>query len=265
MSPAPGAFIWYELMTTDINAAARFYGAVIGWQVPGDGSPGSGDRDYRMIRRGDGGNAGGMLQLTQGMQQGGARPTWLMYLQVADVDAAVSAIEQDGGHKHLRMSLPVGEVAMVTDPLGTPFYVMAPIPPPGQPDARSDVFEPMAAQRVNWNELVTPDLARARAFYAKHFGFAFNEVMPMGEMGDYCFIDVGGKRAGALMQQHKSVPSRGWTFYFGVPGVQAAKRAIESGGGRVLMGPHQVPGGSYAMVAADPQGAIFGVAGPAGE
>ena len=265
MSTNPGAFIWYELMTTDIDAAAAFYGAVVGWQVPGQRDPLAGDRDYRMIRRSDGGNAGGMLQLTAGMQQGGARPTWLTYLEVADVDATTAAIEQDGGHRHLRMSLPVGEVAMVTDPLGSPFYVMRPIPPPGQPDARSDVFDPMTVQRANWNELVTPDLARAKAFYAKHFGFAFNESMPMGEMGDYCFIDVGGQRAGAVMQQHKSVAFTGWTFYFGVPSITAARQAVEAGGGRVLMGPHQVPGGRYAMVASDPQGAIFGAAGPLGQ
>jgi predicted enzyme related to lactoylglutathione lyase len=257
MASKPGTFIWYELMTTDINAAARFYGAVIGWQVPQQRDAQSGDRDYRMIRRSDGGNAGGMLQLTGGMQQGGARTTWLAYLEVDDVDATTSAIEQDGGHRHLRMS-------MVTDPLGSPFYVMRPIPPPGQPDARSDVFDPMAVQRANWNELITPDLARAKAFYAKHFGFAFNETMPMGEMGDYCFIDLAGQRVGALMQQHKAVPFTGWTFYFGVPSITAARRAIEQGGGRVVMEPQEVPGGSYAMVASDPQGAIFGAAGPLG-
>ena len=54
MAPTPGAFIWYELMTTDINAAARFYGAVIGWQIPPQPGPGGGDRDYRMIVRSDG-------------------------------------------------------------------------------------------------------------------------------------------------------------------------------------------------------------------
>lgn len=264
MSTPPGAFIWYELMTTDINAAARFYGEVIGWQVPPQGGLPGGDRDYRMINRSDGGQAGGVLQLTKGMEQGGARPTWLAYLQVADVDAATRAIEQDGGQRHLRMSLPVGEVAMVTDPMGTPFYVMAPVPPPDKPDARSDVFDPMIVQRANWNELITPDLARAKAFYAKHFGFAFNEVMPMGEMGDYCFIDVAGQRAGAMMQQHPTVPVTGWTFYFGVPSVSASKRAIEKGGGRILSGPHEVPGGRHAMIAADPQGAAFGLAGALG-
>jgi predicted enzyme related to lactoylglutathione lyase len=66
------------------------------------------------------------------------------------------------------------------------------------------------------------------------------------------------------MQQHKSVPLTGWTFYFGVPSITAARRAIEAGGGRVVMEPQEVPGGHHAMVASDPQGAIFGAVGPLG-
>lgn len=264
MSNKPSAFIWYELMTTDTDAAARFYGAVVGWKIAQQRDASAGDRDYRMIVRTDGGNAGGVLQLTAGMQQGGARPTWLAYLQVADVGAATKAIEQAGGHTHLRLSLPVGEVAMVTDPMGTPFYVMNPVPPPGQPEARSDVFDASAWQRTNWNELITPDLARAKTFYAEQFGFAFNESMPMGEMGDYCFFDLGDQRPGAIMQQHASVPFTGWTFYFGVPSITAAKQAVEAGGGKVLIAPQQVPGGMYAMTVSDPQGAVFGLAGPLG-
>jgi predicted enzyme related to lactoylglutathione lyase len=60
------------------------------------------------------------------------------------------------------------------------------------------------------------------------------------------------------------VPFTGWNFYFGVPSVRAAQRAIEAGGGRIVMPAQEVPGGSHAMVASDPQGAIFGVAGPLG-
>lgn len=33
MSSDPGSFIWYELITTDADAAAKFYGAVVGWNI----------------------------------------------------------------------------------------------------------------------------------------------------------------------------------------------------------------------------------------
>jgi uncharacterized protein len=267
MANGPASFIWYELMTPDADAAARFYGAVVGWKITIGKDPNSPpDRDYRMIQRNDGGSAGGVLQLTPGMQAGGARPVWLGYLYVPDVDAASKAIVADGGALQMpKMSLPVGDIAMATDPMGTPFYLMKPIPPPDNPTARSDVFSPTATQRVRWNELASPDLTRAKAFYAKHFGFEFNETMPMGPMGDYCFVDHGGVRLGAIMQKQQANPIASWLFYFGVDSVLAAKRAIEAGGGKVMQGPHQVPGGDHIVVATDPQGAPFGVAGPLGQ
>jgi len=264
MSNTPGSFIWYELMTSDANAAARFYGAVVGWKIAAQPESNAPGRDYRMIARSDGGQAGGVLQLTPEMRSGGAQPGWLGYLLVSDVQATTKAIEADGGRTHMQMSLPVGDIAMVSDPMGSAFYVMRPVPPPGRPDAASDVFDPKAPQRVRWNELVSPDLARAKAFYARHFGFAFNESMPMGPMGDYCFFDHGGVRPGAIMQKSKDIPLNGWVFYFGVSSLMASKEAIEAGGGRILMGPHQVPSGDWIVVAADPQGAVFGATGPKG-
>ena len=263
MANPAGSFVWYELMTTDSTAAAKFYGAVVGWKI-GDHSDMPGDLDYRSITRSDGRSAGGVLQLSADMLKHGARPTWIGYLAVANVDVTVKAIEADGGKTLMRRSLPIGDFAMVTDPMGSLFYVMKPIPPTGQPDATSDVFDPKAVQRVRWNELMSPDLGRAKTFYAKHFGFEFNEVMPMGPMGDYCFIDHAGVRIGAIMQKPQAGPMGTWLFYIGAPSIMAAKRAIEAGGGKVLFGPQEVPGGEWTISAIDPQGAAFGVVGPQG-
>ena len=81
-------------MTTDPDGAKRFYDAVVGWTI--------GERidrrsDYRMIGRSDGGFAGGVLPLTDEMRSHGARPVWLGYLGVDDVDATVAQIEAKGG------------------------------------------------------------------------------------------------------------------------------------------------------------------------
>lgn len=267
MSQAAGGFIWYELMTTDANAAARFYGAVIGWKVADRPDPRAGGPDYRQITRDDGGSAGGVLQITPDMRAHGARPAWVAYLHVRDVDVAVRAIEADGGCALMpKRTLPVGEIAMVADPMGAPFYVMTPVPPPGRPDAVSDVFDEARPQHVRWNELQSPDVERARAFYGKHFGFRFDESMPMGpQYGDYHFIDQGGLRVGGLMKPADAALPGGWTFYFGVRSASAAKRAIEAAGGLVQMDLHQVPGGEWVLIATDPQGARFGVVGPRGE
>jgi len=266
MSNPIGSFIWYELMTPDSDAGAKFYGDVIGWKIAARPDPHAGATDYRMIGRSDGGFAGGVLRITPEMQRHGARPTWLGYLRVKDVDGSVSAIVADGGKLLMAgTDLPVGRIAMVADPLGTPFYVMNPIPPADKPDARSDVFDPVAPQRVRWNELASPDLKRAKAFYAKHFGFAFNQSMSMGPLGDYCFIAHGDvPMIGAILQKPEHAPSPGWLFYFGVNSVAAAEKAVEAGGGAILRRPQEVPGGQWIIVATDPQGACFGVVGPKG-
>jgi predicted enzyme related to lactoylglutathione lyase len=188
------------------------------------------------------------------------------YLYVPDVDAEVAAIEAEGGKVQMRASdLPVGRIAMVLDPQGIPIYLMNPIPPAGAPaDARSDVFDPQAVQRVRWNELASRDQEGSMAFYARHFGFEFNDKMPMGEMGDYWFIDHHGQRLGAIMRKNWDNAVM-WDFYFGVPSATAAKRAIEANGGTVMSGPMEVPGGDWVVFATDPQGARFGVVGPKGE
>lgn len=263
-----GSFIWYELMTSDPDAAAEFYGAVIGWKIAAhsDEQSASDGMDYRMIVRDDGGMAGGVLKLTGEMIAGGARPCWMPYFYVPDVDAEIASIEAEGGKLQMPATdLPVGRIAMVADPQGVPIYLMTPVPPPGAPaDARSDVFNENAVQRVRWNELASKDQEGSMDFYARHFGFEFKDRMPMGDMGDYCFISHHDKTLGAIMRKNWDNAVL-WDFYFGVPSVTAAKMAIESNGGSVMSGPMEVPGGDWVVFGTDPQGARFGVVGPHGD
>ncbi len=255
-----GSFIWYELMTTDADAAGRFYSAVVpGWKFA-ERMPG--DVDYGAIERSDGGNAGGVLQLDDSMRSHGARPAWLGYLYVQDVDATVAAIGEAGGKALMpAFDVPnVGRIAMVADPQGAAFYVMTPIPPGGDADATSDVFSPTAPERVGWNELNTSDPDGARRFYREQFGWSSDEFMPMGEMGEYRFLDHHGVRIGALCGL-MGQPQPKWRFYFRVASIAAAKATIESSGGAIVNGPHQVPGGDWIVIGIDPQGAEFALVG----
>lgn len=259
-----GSFIWYELMTPDPDAVKAFYRDVAGWTI-GEADPAASGPDYRMLVRSDGTNAGGVLRLSADMLNHGARPTWLGYLSAVDTDATVAAIVADGGRVLMPpATLAVGRIAMVADPQGVPFYVMTPVPPAGMPDMTSDVFSPGAPGHFGWNELASPDLAAAKAFYAKHFGFEFRESLRMGPMGDYCYIDHHGQRLGGLMQRHDERQPAAWLFYVQVPSVTAAARAVTAGGGRVLMPPRQVPSGQWIAIAADPAGAGFALLGPQG-
>lgn len=259
------AFVWYELMTTDLDAAAQFYGAVVGWTIARGDPEHSGGMDYRMLVRDDGGHAGGALQLTPAMCEHGANPCWLPYLQVDDVDAKVAAIVAEGGTSLMpATTLPVGRIAMIADPQGVQIYLMKPVPPADMPDATSDVFSVTEPQHVRWNELASPDQYASMDFYARHFGFAYPDRMPMGDMGDYCFIAHGGVTLGAVMRQQSPTQPAAWLTYFGVTSIAAAKSSVEANGGIVMMGPHEVPGGDWIIVATDPQGAVFGCVGPKG-
>ena len=256
-----GGFIWYELMTPNPEAAKTFYDAVVGWDI---GPAVAEYNGYRMIGRGDGKSAGGVLPLTDEMQQHGARPTWLGYLYVADTDASVVAIEQAGGKTFMPpFDIPnVGRVAMVADPQGAPFYIMKPIPPEGQPNAESDVFSTDKPQHVRWNELSTTDPDGAVAFYRQQFGWGQEGDMDMGEMGKYRFIQNGPTTIGAIMRKPPQLPASSWTYYVGVDEIDRAAEAIKTGGGQILNGPLEIPGGEFALNAMDPQGAPFGLVGP---
>lgn len=258
-APSPhGQFLWYELMTPDPDGAKAFYDAVVGWNIaePHD------DIGYRMIGRSDGGFAGGVLPLDEDMQQHGALPMWLGYLSVADIEAAVAAIEAAGGRTLMgpRQIDNIGPIALVTDPQGAPFYIMTPTPPANDPNAKSDVFSPEAEQRVGWNELSTSDPAAARKFYGDQFGWVSDDFMDMGEMGQYRFLDHHGLRIGALCGTMPGARSK-WRYYFRVPSIEAAKAAAESAGGTIDMGPHQVPTGDWIIIGGDPQGAEFALVG----
>ena len=258
-----GGFIWYELMTPDPEGAKTFYDAVVGWTI-GDGVAEYGG--YRMIGRSDGGFAGGVLPLTDEMQQHGARPTWLGYIHVADVDQAVGSIEQAGGKSLMPATdiANVGRIAMVADPQGAPFYVMKPIPPANDPNGQSDVFAPREEQRVGWNELSTSDAVAALDFYTSQFGWEKGDAMPMGDKGDYRFINHRGQMLGAIFPADAgafATEQPHWRYYFRVPSIAAAKAAAEQGGGSIRVGPMEVPGGDHILIGNDPQGAEFALVG----
>ena len=257
-----GSFIWYELMTTDPTAAGDFYAAVVkGWKF-GERVPT--DVDYRMILRSDGGNAGGVLALSEEMRSGGARPAWLGYLHVRDVDAAVAAITGEGGQAMMTPwdQLGVGRLALVTDPQGAPFYLMTPTPPADDPNAVSDVFSVNQAEHVRWNELSTSDADAAVDFYTRHFGWTQQGDMDMGEYGKYRFVQKDGVTIGAIMPKMPDMPVSLWCFYVGVDDIDRAAEAIKGNGGSILNGPMEIPGGEYALNGMDPQGAAFGLVGP---
>ncbi|MEG3176372.1 VOC family protein [Sphingomonas sp. RB3P16] len=254
MTNPHGTPIWYELVSADPRASKAFYDHVIGWQI-GEPAP---DMDYRMIETGHGA-VGGVMRLSDEMAQGGAKPGWLFYIGVDDVDASVEAIKAAGGAVQMGpWSIPgVGRMAVVADPQGIPFYIMR-----GDSDADSTAYERTGMGKCNWNELITPDQEAGDAFYRSVFHWNYPDVMPMGPMGEYRFIAVGDTTFGATMRHPGEGPPPGWQFYFRAPDIEAAAVKVAEAGGTLMMGPMDVPGGDRIIVASDPHGSVFGVVGP---
>lgn len=258
MSEQHGSFIWYELLTADAKAAKAFYDDVVGWDIDAEAPPGG--MEYRMIKAHDGA-AGGVMELGAEMIAGGARPAWLGYIGVDDVDASVAAIVADGGQVHLSaFDIPgIGRIAMVADPQGIPFYVMR-----GASDAASTAYQRRGMQHVSWNELLAPDDDAALAFFQKHFGITKVGALPMGAMGEYSFIATAESKGDAVGAVMRAPPHAhpGWGFYFRVPDIEIARAKVEAGGGTVLSGPMEVPGGEITLQLLDPEGVPFGLVSP---
>ena len=251
-------FFWYELMTSDQKGAQDFYTRVVGWTVAPPAMTDGHGNPYLVVSVGERG-IGGLFQLTDEMTAGGARPGWVGYVQVADVDARVKAIAEAGGRQLMEpVELPgVGRFAMVADPGGAPFYVMAPRPAAGAEPA------PMPAAGTpgtcGWRELLSAlGEQEAFAFYSSQFGWeSVGEFDMGGTMGIYRLWGHDGEQLGGMMKKPDNVPMSLWNFYFMVDGIDAAVGRIEEAGGKVVNGPHQVPGGQWIVQGIDPQGAAF--------
>lgn len=259
-----GAFIWYELMTPDAAAAKAFYDAVVGWDIQQHGAESANGAQYHMIGRSDGGFAGGMLAMTPDMIEHGGKPCWYGYVHVPDVDVAAKRIAQAGGQIWMEPQdmAGVGRFALVSDAQGAPLYLMTPTPPPGNPDARSDVFSVDQPQHMRWNELWTSDAEAALALFGELFGWRQDGAMDMGPMGTYRFLYCGDIRIGAVGDAQPEGDGPRWVYYIGVDDIDRAAKAVADGGGKVVNGPHPIPGGEFTAICADPQGISFGIVGP---
>jgi predicted enzyme related to lactoylglutathione lyase len=248
------SFIWYELLTSDQDAATAFYTAVVGWTAE-DQAMAELDFRYTILSVGERGVAG-MMVLTDEMKAGGAVPAWVGVIGVADTDAEAKRIVADGGALLMGPNdIPnVGRFAVVADPGGTAYELMTPLP-------REEEPAPVARMTpgfVGWHELYAANGEKAAfAFYSAHYGWTETGSLDMGPMGKYRLFAAGGDQAGGMMNKPADMPVGAWGYYFVVDGIDAAVERIDANGGKVSMGPHEVPDGSWIVQATDPQGAHF--------
>ena len=242
-------FVWYELVTSDIDAALGFYGKVLGWTA--QDFPGGEGRYVIVSAAGKG--VGGVMALPDGM----SHPFWMGYVGVENADAAVAKLEGAGARIHRRMEIPeVGRIALVADRQGAGFAIIQ-----GASDRPSEAFNQALPGHGNWNELNSSNWEDAFDFYSNQFGWTKDQAIPMGEMGTYQLLAIDGTSAGAMFNS-PNVPQPMWLYYFGVPDIDKAIDTIAGHSGNVLHGPVEVPGGAFIIQASDPQGAMFALVGP---
>lgn len=115
--PPAGQFCWDELLTTDPEGAARFYGELFGWseEKMDMGEMGT----YRVMKRGER-FGGGIMQMPP---QAEAPPHWLSYVAVEDVDQWAEKVTQLGGKVFCPPTdIPsIGRFAVASDPTGGMF------------------------------------------------------------------------------------------------------------------------------------------------
>jgi uncharacterized protein len=261
MNPqAPSPFVWFELMSNAPADSIAFYRKVAGWNAKDSGMPGM---SYTILSVGET-SIGGILGLTDEMRAGGARPCWIGYVGVADVDADAKRVAALGG-KVLRApdDIPgVGRWAMVTDPYGAPFVIFR-----GTSGAMPTRLPHTTPGTIGWRELHAGDREGAWKFYSEMFGWQKRDAIDMGEpAGIYQTFSTTGRADeeadGGMMTKMPAMPVSFWQFYIFVDGAKAGIDRATAAGAKLFMGPHQVPGGSWIANLVDPDGAVFALVSP---
>lgn len=245
MAKMQNPFVWHDLMTTDVEAAKVFYSEIVGWtfnlQPPA----------YNVALVGDAG-VGGIMETPAEVK--GMPPFWAGYIYTPDVDAACAQVKKLGGIIHREpWDVPgILRMAIIGDPTGAGLNIMQPYS-----TEQRKMPKESAVGTVGWNELHAGDLNVAWDFYSNLFGWTKGTAMDMGPMGVYQLFQIDGKDVGGMMKKMDSMPVPSWAYYFNVDGIDKAVARIAKAGGKIAMGPHQVPGGQWIVTAQDPQGAFF--------
>jgi predicted enzyme related to lactoylglutathione lyase len=250
-------FAWYELITTDVEAAKTFYTNVIGWGARDASVPG---RTYILFTAGEG-LVGGLMGLPESARETGGKPRWVGYVGVEDVDDTVERVKRLGGAVHVPPTdIPnISRFAVFADPQSAALGLLESLGPGHGPAA-----EMGAPGRVGWHELFAADWEQAFAFYSEVFGWHKADT-DVGEMSTYQLFSAEGQTIGGMLTKSATTPGPFWLYYFNVDNIDTAAQRVKAGGGQIVDGPLEVPGGSsWVVLCKDPADAIFALEGRRG-
>ncbi len=251
---APGTFCWPELVTSDGNAAKKFYSTLFGWEVHDqDMGP---DMTYTIFKL-RGADVAAGFKMTPDMAKMGIAPHWGAYVSVENADAAAAKAQALGGKlldgpsdvmKH-------GRLAVLMDTQGATFSVW---------QAKTNIGVGLLGEpgSLGWTQLNAKDPEAAKKFYPALLGWTVqDDPMPAAMGGGHytTWLKADGP-AGGMMQLPKEAPAPShWLSYFAVADVDAAAAKAASLGALTYVPPTDIPGTGRFAVLADPQGAAFAV------
>jgi predicted enzyme related to lactoylglutathione lyase len=244
-----GRFVWYELLTTEPEAAQHFYKQLLGW----DTQPWGGGGGYTMWTN-QGQALGGVLSLPEPARKAGAPPHWLASISTPDLDGTIAQAQKLGGKVLVPTTeMPeVGRWAVLADPQGAAFTAYT---PSGSPPVRDT---PPRVGEISWHELLTTtDADTAFRFYQALFGWEKTDEHDVGPpIGKYLIYGLDGVHFGGMFKMTGGPPPQFW-LYARVADVNQGAAKVKELGGRILQGPMEVPGGDHIVQITDPQGTAF--------
>jgi predicted enzyme related to lactoylglutathione lyase len=247
-----GTFSWVDLRTTDVGAAKKFYGPLLGWTF--DDQEVGPDMVYSMAKLG-GQTACAVSSMPKEMA--GVPPHWMSYVTVDDADAIAKKATANGG-KVVAGPFDVfthGRMAVLSDPSGATVAVW---------QAKDHIGASVKQDpgSLCWNELFTTNVDQAGKFYVQTFGWK-TQSMDMGPMGTYTLFNRDGapkdENAGGMMPMPanaKGAPSS-WLAYFAVTDCDASAKKVTDLGGKIVAPPMDIPNVGRFAIVQDPQGAMF--------
>ena len=253
MANSHGRFVWYELMTTDMEAAKAFYAEVVGWGTQDASMPGMA---YTLFTAG-GTSISGLMGLSEDARKSGLRPSWLGYVGVDDVDATADRIKELGGAVHVPPTdIPnISRFSVAGDPQTATIALFKWLKGGQEQPPALD-----APGGIGWHELLAADWEKAWPFYRELFGWQKAQA-GTGAIGPYQLFSAGGQTIGGMFTKPATEPVPFWLYYFNVGDIDVAIRRVRAGRGEVVNGPIDVPGGRWMAQCTDPQGAIFALVG----
>lgn len=253
-----GRVVWFNLVTSDVEAAKNFYTKTVGWGIQDwNDCP----KPFSLWTVGET-PIGGLDDGLPDLNRAGVSPHWIGYVAVDDVDATARRAEELGGEVRTPgVDIPgVGHFAIIADPQGAVIALLSSDGDRTVPDGQKPGF-------FGWHELHTTDYQSAWKFYSALFDWKHATTLDMGEAGVYFLYRHAedpdeawmGGMFDAAKQENK--PPH-WLYYVNVDDMEAVLARARRGHGKVLHGPAEVPGGGRMAQCVDPQGGRFAIFAP---